>query len=127
MKKLNLYNIATIITSLFILIYGIVMFSLSCKFSNYGEGSFNLKFNKEYMFIIISGIICCGISIYLLTDNLKGNNFKKEYLGYFISIPSLIMFFYYLGKMIDLLINQEDASNPVIKMIIMFILIIWVV
>ncbi len=125
MKKINLYNISTILTSLFIFIYGIVMFSLSCKFSDYGEGSFNLKFNKEYMFILICGIICLGLSIYLLINSLRGNQFNKEYLGYYISIPSLIMFFYYLGKMIDLIINKEDASSISVKMVIMLVLFIW--
>lgn len=125
MKKISLYNIASIISSSFLFILGIVMFSLSCNFSSYGGGSFNIKFNKEYLFIMISGLISLSFSIYVLIKKLKENKLDMHTLGYVISVPGLIMFFYYLGKMIDLCINNQDPTSSIIKMLFSLIVLIW--
>lgn len=125
MKKISLYNIASVITGSFLFILGIVMFSLSCNFADYGEGSFNIKFDKEYLFIMISGIISLGLAIYSLIKKIKEDKLDMHTIGYSIGIPSLIMLFYYIGKTIDLCMTNGDFTSSIIKMMLCLVILIW--
>ena len=125
MKKISIYNIASILSSLFLLILGLIMFSLSCNFSSYEGGSFNIKFSKEYLFMMISGLISLFLSIYVLIKKIEINVLDIHTLGYVIGVPGLIMFIYYLGKMIDLCINKQDPTSSVIKMVLSFVVLVW--
>lgn len=125
MKKISIYNIASILSSLFLLILGLIMFSLSCNFSSYEGGSFNIKFSKEYLFMMISGLISLFLSIYVLIKKIEINVLDIHTLGYVIGVPGLIMFIYYLGKMIDLCINKQDPTSSIIKMVLSFVVLVW--
>ncbi len=125
MKKISIYNIASILSSLFLLILGLIMFSLSFNFSSYGGGSFNIKFSKEYLFMMISGLISLFLSIYVLIKKIEMNVLDIHTLGYVIGVPGLIMFIYYLGKMIDLCINKQDPTSSIIKMVLSFVVLVW--
>lgn len=125
MKKISIYNIASIFSSLFLLILGLIMFSLSCNFSSYEGGSFNIKFSKEYLFMMISGLISLFLSIYVLIKKIEINVLDIHTLGYVIGVPGLIMFIYYLGKMIDLCINKQDPTSSIIKMVLSFVVLVW--